>query len=578
MTTEISRRALLAGAGVSTTMLTGDNQRKPADRLADLLAEGGACATVPADGFAELAANVRDFGARGDGQGDDSGAFARALAAAAGRLIWVPPGTYRIGRTVDARVAAPSTLTPGPRIIGAGIESTTLVNAVSGAPMLRLGPDSDARAGFKGVQDVLIAGMTIQGDGRATGQTAIELRACYASGLKRIHIVYMAGTGVRVPCTSGDNDACNGLTLEQVRIENCSGWGLDMGDPGHNEISFTRLDRVIIQNCGTEAAGLPQSGGMKWVGQVLDVHGCAFTLNRNVGAYIPGQPGMASNVRIISTAFENNRGRHILSTGVKNLVVHDSQLYNNDSEVAGVGIDLDFRRFPGANIDIRRIKVRATPGNDRYTAFRLAGGEAQRQTCRVRDTDWDNFDYRGQVRFDGWTFDAVERHCQFVPETGQVATLRPWNGSGGDMPLRLRKAVHGDTPSATGEWIRYRVPNGGVSVTNKELLPDRAYHAYLFDPANNVARPAAIELSETPPEVDLDSGYQVKRGDPTRLHVGGVTTGPDGRFRLTGNGFLNARRVPGGQVWSYLWEDARGRLRRNVERPGSDEDGTLAAG
>ncbi|NEX47498.1 glycosyl hydrolase family 28-related protein [Pseudotabrizicola algicola] len=42
------------------------------------------------------AVDVRDFGARGDGVTDDTGAFAAADAAAQGRTITVPAGTYRI--------------------------------------------------------------------------------------------------------------------------------------------------------------------------------------------------------------------------------------------------------------------------------------------------------------------------------------------------------------------------------------------------------------------------------------------------------------------------------------------------
>lgn len=44
--------------------------------------------------------DVRDYGARGDGTTDDADAFEAADAAAAGRRILVPAGTYRLGRSV----------------------------------------------------------------------------------------------------------------------------------------------------------------------------------------------------------------------------------------------------------------------------------------------------------------------------------------------------------------------------------------------------------------------------------------------------------------------------------------------
>ncbi len=55
---------------------------------------------VASTGLAADALNVRDFGAKGDGQADDTDAFRKALAAAmslpTGRSVQVPPGSYRI--------------------------------------------------------------------------------------------------------------------------------------------------------------------------------------------------------------------------------------------------------------------------------------------------------------------------------------------------------------------------------------------------------------------------------------------------------------------------------------------------
>ena len=46
--------------------------------------------------------NIRDFGASGDGLADDSPAIQRALDAAEGRglTVYIPSGTYRIGKTL----------------------------------------------------------------------------------------------------------------------------------------------------------------------------------------------------------------------------------------------------------------------------------------------------------------------------------------------------------------------------------------------------------------------------------------------------------------------------------------------
>jgi hypothetical protein len=59
--------------------------------------------TDPATPKAALAASVRDFGAVGDGKADDAGAFQRALDSGRGDLF-VPRGTYRLGKTVVAEL------------------------------------------------------------------------------------------------------------------------------------------------------------------------------------------------------------------------------------------------------------------------------------------------------------------------------------------------------------------------------------------------------------------------------------------------------------------------------------------
>lgn len=76
-----------------------------------LLARGVVAETYPAD---SSALNVRDFGARGDGQTDDTAAFLAALAASGGdtgtlfwqdRLVFVPDGTYRLSAPLVKRYA-----------------------------------------------------------------------------------------------------------------------------------------------------------------------------------------------------------------------------------------------------------------------------------------------------------------------------------------------------------------------------------------------------------------------------------------------------------------------------------------
>ena len=83
-----SRRAALAALGAGTLGLS--------------TALSSAAEPVPS--APALQFNVRDFGARGDGKTDDTMAFESALAAAAqaptGRCVRVPPGQYRLTRSL----------------------------------------------------------------------------------------------------------------------------------------------------------------------------------------------------------------------------------------------------------------------------------------------------------------------------------------------------------------------------------------------------------------------------------------------------------------------------------------------
>lgn len=91
----------------------------PCGRLADWSLAGYARGerSIPTR---EITLSVRDFGARGDGEHDDTGAFRRAIAAVGeGGVIGVPAGRYVISDTLDIRAS-------GVVLRGAGPDETTL--------------------------------------------------------------------------------------------------------------------------------------------------------------------------------------------------------------------------------------------------------------------------------------------------------------------------------------------------------------------------------------------------------------------------------------------------------------------
>lgn len=91
----------------------------PTGRLPDVSYAGYACGDKPLPIIAAVA-NVRDFGAKGDGTTDDSEAFLTAIDKTAQGAILVPPGRYRITQILEIHK-------PGIVLRGAGSQASVLV-------------------------------------------------------------------------------------------------------------------------------------------------------------------------------------------------------------------------------------------------------------------------------------------------------------------------------------------------------------------------------------------------------------------------------------------------------------------
>lgn len=210
------------------------------------------------------------------------------------------------------------------------------------------------------------------------------------------------------------------------------------------------------------------------------------------------------------------------------------------------------------------------------TAFKISGGNALLDTCRVRNINWENFDFPNQTRFNGWQFDAVPFNCELAVLSTTSAVLRPKAplGSGNKMPYRLR-GFSGGVASTTGEWVAHQIASGGLSISNASLAINTRYYCYLFD--NNGSN--ALELSTTAYVTDTATGYPVKSGDPAKLYVGSVATDGTAQFLTSATGWLNPTPIASSQVGTYIWmwySSTSGALRRTIATlPASDTDGAL---
>ncbi len=230
--------------------------------------------------------SVRDFGAKGDGQADDTAALQAALAAAAGKTVWVPAGDYKL--TGD--IVLPS----GAKIQGAGMWHTTFV----GDEALYGHADRRVRFKLKG-SDIHLADFAIIGklnyrnDDEAND--GLLGAGCIDSSISRIWVEHTKvgawiynGTRLRIEGCRFRNLLADGVNLcvstNHSVVENCTARGAgddcfaiwpvpaDQGydgqglRPGHN----------VIRRC-TGALPFLANGGALYGGDSNAIEDCLFT-------------------------------------------------------------------------------------------------------------------------------------------------------------------------------------------------------------------------------------------------------------------------------------------------------------
>lgn len=326
-----------------------------------------------------------------------------AAAMAHGGTLFFPAGRYLVATPIVFQPRLAGRFAPGIRLVGEGIGQTIFDDRTRGSALFEFDSGADARTGFRAIRDVHFSGFTIEGEQAGPKTAAIRLRGCYQSSITEVHIIDRPGTGITIPCLFGDVDGSNMIDLTRVRIENCASWGIDAAAvPGCNEISFLSLRHVSIQNCGTRRAGhTPDSGGMRYKGQVLGLEQCSFTVNQNVGLFIPGEAGLAINTQISSTTFENNVDRHLLCTGISIFRATNVQFFSNDQYRVTTACEFSGVTNTVRAVVIDGVTVRASAGNSAYTGFRFFGTHLVAGSCDLRNVVWDDFAHPGQIRFDG---------------------------------------------------------------------------------------------------------------------------------------------------------------------------------
>lgn len=380
----------LVDVGTTPNDGTGDSIRTAMGKINASVTD---CAG-PLGVFAPLYSGVDMTGAT-----DSSTGVQAAVDDAAGRIVYFPAGTCRIDTTIDYTTTSSDVFTPGLKIRGAGRLMTYFDNRVASGPCFKV--DTDTTVKFQA--GILFDGFSIITDTSPASSDGIYLRRAYHVNIHDVSINGMTQDGIHIEVNEGDGDASNMIAMSQVRIENCGAWGINCNmATGTNELSFLKLDHTFIQACGTTSASSPPpSGGMKWRGQILDLDNSAFVLCENVGLYVVGGAGLGNTLSADAVAFENNKKIHVLIEGLDSGALRNIQLYSNDSYIATNGIKMDGTSSTIRNILIDGVVVRATSGNNAYTAFTTVGPNAEGRNIEVANVSWSNFDHSGQVRFSG---------------------------------------------------------------------------------------------------------------------------------------------------------------------------------
>jgi len=160
-----------------------------------LMAGGSAALAQPAMPRPSQALSAAQFGAQGDGRADDTAALQAALDAAFGRadgaLLMIPPGQYRISRTL--KIAPKENITRQAGIFGPG--ARLISNITNGDPVLEIQSTSTFRF-------LLVQGLDIHGSGRD-------------------------GDGIRLICRGNQSFLYN-FCLRDLVVQNCGRDGCHM--------------------------------------------------------------------------------------------------------------------------------------------------------------------------------------------------------------------------------------------------------------------------------------------------------------------------------------------------------------
>jgi hypothetical protein len=185
------------------------------------------------------------------GVGDCSTAVNLALTAYPGVPLFFPAGSYRFNSTVSIAPAASwGVFGPGAIIRGAGVGQTFLNTYVAGGPLFDV--DSPTHGGgYTANMGTVFSGFNITRGGSTANTTGIRVLNGYQIDIEQTAFKSLA-VGVELKNGLYLDDGWNRVRIRQAWFDTCTKWGIQADGPyGRNEGSFTQLENVFFQTCGT---------------------------------------------------------------------------------------------------------------------------------------------------------------------------------------------------------------------------------------------------------------------------------------------------------------------------------------
>lgn len=520
--------------------------------------------------------NLRAMGAKGDGVTSDRTALVNAIAKANGAPIYAPRGDYVIDSPIIVLINPVTTTKfgPGVKIYGDGIDVTYFTYTGNTGYMLDIDSSNHVAPNDNYVMNCEFSNFTVRGKTALTNNGALKLRTCYHTIINTCKFSKLKGTGVRLASSVIDFDANTYTQILNCTFEECTEWGINArADVATNSTSFVKVDMCRFQYCGTtDGAYQPTSGATAWKGLIAEISNCGYTLNYNVCLWIPGEANLANRITVWNTDFENSFARGIFSRGIVGFKAWNLELLANNAGPTSIFVEFEGNDFTIQDVEIDGVTVRAGNGITN-TAFKLSGVNVLKETCRVKNVYWLDYDYPNQTRFDGWTFDPVVSNGVLTLISATSIEFRANQLSQGNtVPLRLagpRAQSPGGVASKSGELVTGRYPNA-IAISNAGLAPSSFCYFYSKDNGNGGVQ---IVVNNTAPVFNNDFGLAVMTGEPAYIYLGRWQTNASSQFITTGTGFLNPARVPGSLALNYFWREAGGGFRVNASLPNSDTDG-----